>query len=400
MNKKVLIFISIIPIVSILVISIISNRYFEIISSASAVLFWIIQLIISQDRDKDENTENKLYKLSGFLLLIPSLGMVSGGLLFLFIQPEQISMKLFIIYMALSASLSALLIIQFFLEIKNKLLFGRVKRFLIIASLSSPLSIFIVLILFFTNVDDVITMSCMTTLIFGCMALLISINLIIVSFCEFKSTRESIRVISNYIKSKKRIFNHITIFKDAFLVLFKSGISIASVSFFMFVNALYSAGMGIARFIAVKMHKQDLKTQIKSYRYVGIIILASSFCYVLYSIRLFFGGSTGNYSMYIALIIAVYTFVEFSINIREAIRLRKSKSLEAKALRAISLSSTLLCFVLTQTAIMSFASEDNNSFHNAIAGLVFGGLAALVGLYIIVNSNAQKHLETSEEKFS
>lgn len=90
--------------------------------------------------------------------------------------------------------------------------------------------------------------------------------------------------------------------------------------------------------------------------------------------------------MYTALVIAFYTFIEFGINIREAFRIRKSKKLESKALRAISFSSTLLCFVLTQTAIMSFSSEGDNSFSNALSGVVFGGLAALTGLYVIIDS--------------
>ena len=98
--------------------------------------------------------------------------------------------------------------------------------------------------------------------------------------------------------------------------------------------------------------------------------------------------------MNIALVIALYTFVEFGINIRDAVRLHKSKELEAKALRAVSFSSTLICFVLTQTAIMSVASEGDNSFANALSGVVFGGLAALVGIYVILDSiSHKKYLE-------
>ena len=94
--------------------------------------------------------------------------------------------------------------------------------------------------------------------------------------------------------------------------------------------------------------------------------------------------------MYIALVIALYTFVEFGINIKESIRLHKSKALEAKALQAVSFSSTLICFVLTQTAILSFAGEGDNSFVNALSGVVFGALASLVGLYVILDSISNK----------
>lgn len=190
------------------------------------------------------------------------------------------------------------------------------------------------------------------------------------------------------IKSKKRVFRRITFMKDVALVIVKFTVSLISLSFFMFTNALYSCGMGAARLVAVKMEMQDKKKQIKSYRYVGVIISLASIFYILYSIRLFFGGETETYPMHVALLIALYTFVEFGINIREAFKLRKSKVLEAKALRAISLASTLLCFVLTQTAITSFATEGDNSFNNALSGVIFGGFAAIIGFRLIADSYA------------
>lgn len=256
--------------------------------------------------------------------------------------------------------------------------------------MSAPLSLAVTLILYLAQTDEAVILSCMSVGIFGASALLIAVNIAMVSLCGYKSTRDSIKAVCALIAHRKLVFARITMLKDGFLVAGKTAISVISLSFFMFTNALYSAGMGVARFYAVRMHAQSRARQIKSYRIVGIIISAASFCYVIYSARLFRGGKTEAYSMYVALIIALYTFVEFGINVREAFRLRKSKALEAKALRAISLSSTLLCFVLTQTAIMSFAAEGDNSFTNALAGVIFGGLAALVGVYITVDSFFQK----------
>jgi hypothetical protein len=266
---------------------------------------------------------------------------------------------------------------------------GRFLRLTLGAAMSAPLSVALTHTLYINKADEAVTLSCMSVGIFGALAFLIAVDLIMVSLCGYKSTKDSIKTISVLIKHRKLVFTRITILKDAFLVASKTAISIVSLSFFMFANALYSAGMGVARFYAVRMHTQGRTRQIQSYRLVGFIISAASICYVIYSVRLFEGGKTGTYSMYIALVIALYTFVEFGINIHDAFRLRKSRALEAKALRAISLSSTLLCFVLTQTAIMSFAAEGDNSFTDALAGVVFGGLAALVGLYIIVDSFCQ-----------
>ncbi|MFV0364233.1 MAG: hypothetical protein ACK5LL_14270 [Suipraeoptans sp.] len=248
------------------------------------------------------------------------------------------------------------------------------------------LPIFVVLLLHVFAPEEANVMGSVSTAVFGVAGLLIAIDIILVSLCVYKNITESIQIISSLVKRKKLMFTRVSILKDAFLVVAKSVFSVITQSFFMFVNAMYSCGMGIARYVAVTMHSQEGKKQIRSYRYVGIIISTSSICYVLYSIRFFFGGQTGVYDMNVALVIALYTFIEFGINIREAIKLRKSKELEAKALRAISFASTLLCFVLTQTAIMSFAADGDNSFTNAISGVVFGVLAALVGLFVIIDS--------------
>ncbi|MFV0362668.1 MAG: hypothetical protein ACK5LL_06215 [Suipraeoptans sp.] len=269
---------------------------------------------------------------------------------------------------------------------QDKSLAGRLLRLVNWAVISMPLSLIVVLLLHVFASEEADVMGCLSAVAFGVAGLLIALDIILVSLCGYKNTMESIRIVSSLVKRKKLIFARVSILKDAFLVAAKSTLSLFTRSFFMFVNAMYSGGMGIARFVAVTMHSQEGEKQIRSYRYVGIIISTASICYVLYSVRLFFDGQTGVYDMNVALVIALYTFVEFGINIREAIKLRKSRALEAKALRAISFASTLICFVLTQTAIMSFAAEGNNSFANALSGIIFGVLAALVGLFVIIDS--------------
>jgi len=344
-----------------------------------------VQLKLSFVLDKDENVQRKQCKPAGFFLLLPAIGMMTKGICIIFRPYMSISFEMTYWVIALSTILSICLLIQIAALWKVRSLVGRFLRLTIAAAMSAPMSLIVVLILHVTQVNET-AINCMSIEIFGGSAFLIAVNMIVVSICGYKSTRDSVKTISALVKGKKLVFARISILKDVLLVTGKLIISIISLSFFMFANTLYSSGMGIARFIAVKMHTQDGKKQIESYRLVGVIISVASICYVLYSVRLFFGGKTGVYSMIIALVIALYTFVEFGINVKEAFRLRKSKALEAKALRAISFSSTLICFVLTQTAIMSFAAEGDNSFANALSGVIFGGLAALIGLYLIFDS--------------
>ena len=377
------------PIAVILIFGYLNGSMFEIICAVGALLFFIIQFSLSSFSDKKTNTENSLHRPVSFFVLLPPIAIIAAGVL-LFFSPDFNTGNQSYLAIFLSVVLLMCLILRFISIWKDSSLAGRLLRLTIAATMSAPLSLGITILLYLTTAEEAATLSCMTTIVFGGLSFLAMANIIMVSYCGYKGTIESVKTISKAIRERKLIFTRVSILKDTFLVAGKGLISIISASFFMFVNALYSAGMGIARFIAVRMHSQERNKQITSYRIVGIIISVSSICYVLYSVRLFFGGKTGDYDMYVALVIALYTFVEFGINIKEAIRLHKSKALEAKALRAISFSSTLICFVLTQTAIMSFAGEGDNSFTNALSGVVFGGLAALVGIYVILDSNTHK----------
>lgn len=372
----------------------INQSSFEMISAICAALFWIAQIWLLFYLEKDEKLQKKRYKSIGVFLLLPTVGMIINGIMFFkrpFINKPLVTMYFVI---TLSVVLFTSLQYQMIILWKNKVLAGRFFKLVSVAASFVPLSLFVVLTLkvMQSNEAEVRMLSCLTVVTFGSISLLIAVNMVIVSICGYKTTIDSIRIIYKLIKNNKLKFIRLSIAKDFLLSLGKLIISVISLSFFMFVNVLYNAGMGIARAVAVKMHVQDKEEQVRSYRLVGIILSISSICYVLYSVRLFFGGKTGVYDMNVALVIASYTFVEFGINIREAIRLRKSNDLETKALRAISLSSTLICFVLTQTAIISFAAVGDSSIANALSGIFFGGLATIVGLYIIFDSVTQGEL--------
>lgn len=326
-------------------------------------------------------------KWQGILALLPSLGLIASAVGFL-LRPE-IDVHLYVKYVLIgvSAVFVVWLIFKIIMLRKNKATAARFTRLISLAAMSAPLSLIIGVILTIAPIeDDVATLVCLSTSAFGGAALLIAVNLIIVSLCGYQGTRDSLKTIHRLVKDKKLVFVRISVAKDTFLVLSKTVISVVALSFFMFTNALYSAGLGVARYIAVKMHTQNGERQLQSYFRVGVVIFLASISYVIYAIRLFYKSETASFPMIVGIAIACYTFLEFGINIREAFRLRKSNALETKALRAISLSSTLLCFVLTQTALMSFANEGDSSFANALAGVVFGGAAALVGVYVMVRS--------------
>lgn len=145
---------------------------------------------------------------------------------------------------ALAMALSVCLLMQIISLRKNASLAGRFLRQSLTAALAVSLSLMIVLILNITEPDDAAVLAPMSTIIFGGAALLIAINLTMVSICGYKSTRDSIKMISNMAQENRLVFVRVSILKDIFLVIGKGVISIISYSFFMFANALYSTGMG------------------------------------------------------------------------------------------------------------------------------------------------------------
>lgn len=228
-------------------------------------------------------------------------------------------------------------------------------------------------------------MVCLTGCVMGGVLLLLGCNLLLCALFGYRGTRESIRLARDEFQRRRRIFHFASVGKDGFMVLVKLVMSIASASFFMFANALFSCGIGLARYVALKMQGKETAGQLRLYRWVCAILSFSGLCYAGYSVRLFFGGSAGQYSEVMALAIAAYTFVEFGIQIYDLIKLRKKRDLEAEALRLVSLCGILVSFVLTQTAIMSFSEPGEHNFSDGLAGVVFGGLVVLVGIVALLS---------------
>ena len=168
----------------------------------------------------------------------------------------------------------------------------------------------------------------------------------------------------------------------------KLGLGIYSQSFFSCVSAFYTFGMVIARYFALKgiVKANSLREQYRYYFLSGIILVISNLIFIVYSIRLFFYPITDTYHMYAALSIAAFTFTELILNIRGAIVERKSRAPLFHAIKMINLASALICLVLTQSAILSFADTkiDLHPTANGFTGILMGSTAALLGIIMIL----------------
>lgn len=162
-------------------------------------------------------------------------------------------------------------------------------------------------------------------------------------------------------------------------------LGIASASFFMGMNALYTYGMVAAKFCALKGIAVSGKKQYAYYRGAAGILMAASLFYVLYATRLLWHPEKAQYHPYLAMGIATVIFTEIGLNLWGVWVERKKRSLIFHALKIINLASSLVGLVLTQTAILSFTHPETGydaSRANAILGICMGGCAALLGCFM------------------
>jgi hypothetical protein len=213
--------------------------------------------------------------------------------------------------------------------------------------------------------------------------------------------------VRGYLSDKQHRNNRITLFAkmsiiiNAVMALGKIGMSIYSLSFFLFAGGLFNVGMGIAKVIAVKGHNERGKNIIqehghRSYYRVGLVVILSSFAYMAYSLRMIYGGhSNMQFDTIAALSIATFTFAEIGAAVYGIVKLRRDKEPVMEAIKMTTLVSSLISIVLTQSALLSLdGSIESAAKYCGIAGLVFGGVSVLIGVYMIVRitlQSAKKH---------
>lgn len=183
----------------------------------------------------------------------------------------------------------------------------------------------------------------------------------------------------------------------------KLALGIISLSFFTCTSAFYTFGMVVAKICALRgiVKGKTLEKQYKYYKLSGMILIASSVLYVIYSTRLLWHPMVSHYDKYIGLGIATFAFTELGLNIRGVIVERHNHTLLLHAIRMINLASSLICLVLTQTAILSFThdsmSDYDPSASNGLMGILMGTAATLIGCVMLWRVRRIKRKKETEE---
>lgn len=194
------------------------------------------------------------------------------------------------------------------------------------------------------------------------------------------------------------VFTRLSIVLTAFVVIGKLLYGIVFRSPFIAFSAFYSVGIAVAKVLALITHNKSIKKinstgvieygkeEYDCYLYVGVIVLAAGLAYVIYSARMFLGYSKSSaYPVFVAINIAAFTFTEIALSVRGTVLAKKDKEPIMEAIKLASVASSLILLTLTQTALLSFTYEGDASKYNGLSGIIFGGIAVLIGAYMAVS---------------
>lgn len=165
--------------------------------------------------------------------------------------------------------------------------------------------------------------------------------------------------------------------------------AIISHSWLLFIHAVYNIIKASAKHYALKERSGHYSTMF----YSGLLVIAASAVYLVYSVCIFFFGSAASYHMYIAIGIASVTTYELIVTIHELRKAKKKKDAQEETVKYINLASALISVSLTQTAILSFTNEADMSRAYAIGDATFGFLALLVGMFMLLRANGLEQIE-------
>lgn len=185
----------------------------------------------------------------------------------------------------------------------------------------------------------------------------------------------------------------------------KLSVGLLSSSFFTCISAFYTFGMLAAKLslLPTLANPYDARIQNRRCRGAGWFLIMASLLYIAYSIHQYFSPSTMRYPMYAALGIAAFTFTELTLNIRGVILARANQIPAVFAMKCINLAASLICLVLTQSAILSFSAEGLRipPETNGRFGIFMGCGAALLGILIVShfrNTDSAKAPNIRKEK--
>lgn len=164
-------------------------------------------------------------------------------------------------------------------------------------------------------------------------------------------------------------------------------------SYFFCVGGVSTLLFGFIKRVYLKHRENEDEQERKGKSItIAILLIISSAFFTFYMARLFFIDEIKNYGLILSIAIATFSFAELGISIYNFCKAKKTDDVLLQAFKGCSLASSCYALVFTQVALLS-ATNNTNNFCNAITGVVLGGFAVLIGIYLLIFSLKNRNLK-------
>lgn len=164
--------------------------------------------------------------------------------------------------------------------------------------------------------------------------------------------------------------------------------SVLSFSIFLFIHAFYNILIVRTKYLVFNTRKDESSQSLdaeKVYQIIGYSIIAISFIFTIYCVRLFHP----NYNMiaypkFVGILVALFTVFELIISYSGIVTARMERDILAEALKFINMTSSLISIHLTQLTLVSFTNADYRiSLYIGISGYIIGLVILGMGIFMI-----------------
>ena len=153
-----------------------------------------------------------------------------------------------------------------------------------------------------------------------------------------------------------------------------------------------------------RLKKRETQTELKigelkRYRTCGILLLVLQFAFSAAIIQVVMSERVFERTGLVIYVSAVYTVYKVTMAIINTVKAHKNDDMTVQAIRSINLVDALVSILALQTAMLfEFGGEVDYSFANGMVGMGVCAVAAILGVYMIVNAHlkikkARKGLE-------
>lgn len=193
-------------------------------------------------------------------------------------------------------------------------------------------------------------------------------------------------------KYKSMIFEEKTVFSTKFSIIFNFVLAIAKFILAIVFKNVFFVATGVLN-IFFMLSKYECYSGIKypnksSFFYrnmmTGIFLMCAGIQYMIYMGRMLYSDiDLMKYDMFLGISIACVSFIELAIAIKGCFN-SFGKGHYYRNIKTINLCSAFTAIVLTEVAIMSFASQTDSRFIDGIFGISVGGLIVLIAIFIFI----------------